>query len=92
MLRISLFQNRSHRGCSASVMIRLVRPTVLVLSTSNLGKTSTPVCLRVGFEHRLGELPVERRVDDHPRPRPFAGAAAPAHSATAIAPSRRHVP
>ncbi len=45
VFRISLFQNRSHRGCAASAAIRFVRPTVLVLSTSNLGRTATPVRL-----------------------------------------------
>ena len=44
VFRISLFQNRSHRGRAASAMIRFVRPTVLVLSTSNLGRTWTPLC------------------------------------------------
>ena len=65
VLRISLFQNRSQRGRLASAMIRFVRPTVLVLSTSNLGKTRTPLCSRVGFQDRLGKLPVERRVDNN---------------------------
>ena len=64
VFRISLFQNRSQRGRRASAMIRFVRPTVLVLSTSNLGRTVTSSPLAVGFQHRLGELAVEGRVDD----------------------------
>ena len=45
VLRISLFQNRSQRGLAASRIRSWARPTVLLLSTSNLVSTSTPDCL-----------------------------------------------
>ena len=64
MFKISLFQNRSQRGRAASAMIRLVSPTVFVLSTSNLESTRTAAGFFVGFQDRLGKLPIEGRVDD----------------------------
>ena len=45
VLRISLFQNRSHRGWTASAIRVFVRPTVFVLSTSNLALSKTPALL-----------------------------------------------
>ena len=45
VLRISLFQNRSQRGWTASAINVLVSPTVFVLSTSNLLRSETPACL-----------------------------------------------
>ena len=55
MLRISLFQNRSAFGRDASAISSLVRPTVLVLSTSYFASIATPDYLlkssRIGSEN-----------------------------------------
>ena len=43
VLRISLFQNKSHRGRSRSAMIAWASPTVFVDSVSNFERTTMPV-------------------------------------------------
>ena len=50
---------------SASSTIALARPTVLVDSASNFGRTAMPVVLREIFEDRLGEFFVLGRIDNH---------------------------
>ena len=85
VLRISLFQNRSHRGRDRLGDDQVRQADRLGALDVELGQDLDARPLRVGLEDRLGELAVERRVDDDPAPpvaaRPVARAAASGHHA-----------